>query len=105
MRCSLYSSDGPLMSEGTCDLSDGTVEMLAERWHMTPEPGGAPLTLIAEGGQPLLVRVDDVHVIESDPASGPQESYRLTVLDANREPDKGGLLGGLKSMFRHKGET
>ena len=98
-RCSLYSSDGPLMSEGSCEMGEGVVEMVAERWHMTPTVGGAPSTLVIEGGGQLYVTVDDVHVLQNDSSSGPRESYRLTVLDDGSSKERGGLFGGLKSMF------
>jgi hypothetical protein len=45
------------------------------------------------------VTVDDVHVLQNDSSSGPRESYRLTVLDDGSAKERGGLLGGLKSMF------
>lgn len=98
-RCSLYSSDGPLMSEGNCEVTDHTVEMVAERWHMTPTVGGAPATLVMEGGGQYNVTIDNVHVLESDASAGPRESYRLTVLSEGESKEKGGLFGGLKSMF------
>jgi hypothetical protein len=98
-RCSLYSSDGPLMSEGSCEMHEGTVEMVAERWHMTPTVGGAPATLVMEGGGQYHVTIEDVHVLQSDAAAGPREAYRLMVLDDSHTKERGGLIGGLKSMF------
>jgi hypothetical protein len=87
------------MSEGTCESSNGTVEMIAERWHLTPTVGGAPAMLVTEDGRQVDVAISDVRVLDSDPASGPREAYRLIVLNADRSQEKGGLLAGLKSMF------
>lgn len=99
MRCSLYSSDGPLMSEGSCEQTDGTVKMTAEKWHMTPTVGGQPLTLLMEDGTQHYVNVANVHVVQSDASSGPTEVYDLTLLDTERQTEKGGFLAGIKSLF------
>lgn len=80
MQCSLYSSDGPLMSEGRCEVAGDDITMLAERWHTTPQEGGPPLTLTLEDGRQLSVAVAEIRVIESDEAKGPIESYRLVPL-------------------------
>ena len=95
MRCSLYSSDGPLMSEGPCESRDGTFEMVASTWHMTPTIGGLPLTLVTEDGRQHYVRVDEVHVVESNARSGPTEVYQLTPLELEQPKQK----GFLKSLF------
>jgi hypothetical protein len=96
MRCSLYSSDGPLMSEGTCESKDGAFEMVASNWHMTPTVGGLPLTLLTDDGRQHYVRVDTIHVMESDARSGPTEVYQLIPLETEQPKEKSGFL---KSLF------
>lgn len=101
MRCSLFSSDGPLMSEGTCEMTGGEMQMVATRWHLTPTVGGEPLTLVTEDGKQHHVIVQDVHVAKSDAEHGHTEVYRLALMDnGDDEPEeRRGLFGGLKSLF------
>ncbi len=99
MRCSAYSSDGPLMSEGACELSDDGITMAAESWHMTPQPEGPPLALLLEDGQRYQVRVAEVHVTEADAAAGPREVYHLIPLDSDEHRESGGMLARLRSLF------
>ena len=102
MRCSLYSSDGPLMSEGTCEMSEGSIRMVAERWHMTPQPAGPPLALTLEDGHRFEVAVAEVHVTESDAAKGPTEVYRLVPLEDADDQGSGGILARVRALF-HRG--
>ena len=100
MRCQLFSSDGPVMSEGSCEAGEGTITMVAERWHLTPMVGGAPLMLVLEDRHRYQVRVEAVHVAQSDAAAGPLESYTLTPLQAEDEEEGGGgLLDRLRHLF------
>ncbi len=80
MRCTLYSNDGPVMGEGTCEVVDGTISMTAREWHTTPQVDGRPLTLVMEDGTGYTVRVDGVHIVESDPEKGHLEVYSFTPL-------------------------
>ncbi len=84
MQCTLYSSDGPLMSEGTCEVADGVIQMVTQQWHMTPTVGGLPLMVVMADQQRYEVRVTDVQVLRSDPSTGPTEVYQLTPLDGAR---------------------
>ncbi len=104
MRCSLYSSDGPLMSEGACELLEDGITMAAESWHTTPQPGGPPLTLMLADGQHYQVSVAEVHVTEPDAATGPREVYRLVPLDKDDDRESGGILARLRSLFGHRTE-
>ncbi len=104
MRCSLYSSDGPLMSEGACEWRDDGITMAAESWHMTPQPEGPPLALLLEDGHRYQVAVAEVHVTESDAATGPREVYRLVPLDNDEHRQSGGILARLRSLFGRGGE-
>ena len=103
MQCSLYSSDGPLMSQGTCDHAEDAITMVAREWHMTPQKDGPPLALVLEGGHRYQVMVAEVHVTESHADTGPTEVYRLVPLGSDEEKERGGFLAGLKSLFGHKG--
>ena len=101
MRCNLYSNDGPLMSEGTCEMEDGAIKMVTLQWHMTPQEGGRPLALVMEDGKQYVVRVEDVHVVESNPQQGHTEVYRLRPLEGDQaEAMDGSLLDRVKSAFR-----
>lgn len=80
MRCTLYSNDGPLMGEGTCEIADGAIIMTSEEWHTTPQAGGKPLSVVLEDGTQYVVQVDGVHIIESGPG-GHLEKYRFTPLE------------------------
>jgi hypothetical protein len=81
MRCSLYSTDGPLMSEGMCEIGEQGITMATDTWHTTPQEGMQPLSLIVEGGKQYFVRVDNVHIVDSGPDSDHREQYRLTRVD------------------------
>ena len=104
MRCSLYSSDGPLMSEGSCELAENGITMAAEQWHTTPQPGGPPLALMLEDGHRYQVSVAEVHVTEPDAATGPRELYRLVPLGSDENQGSGGILTRLRSLFGHRTE-
>ncbi len=99
MRCSLYSSDGPLMSEGSCELNGSGITMAAEQWHLTPQPAGPPLALLLEDGQRYQVSVAEVHVTEPDATSGPREVYQLAPLDSDEHRQSGSILARLRSLF------
>ncbi len=81
MRCSLFSNDGVLMSEGACEGTEGAIQMTAQNWHMSPQQGDGPLTLVIEDGQGVAVRVDEIVVTGNETGTDPREMYRLTVLD------------------------
>ena len=51
MQCSLFSDDGALMSEGTCNPMEQGIEMTAQRWHLSPKNGDGPLMLMVEEGR------------------------------------------------------
>lgn len=104
MRCSLYSSDGPLMSEGSCEIAENGIRMAAEQWHTTPQPGGPPLALMLEDGHHYQVSVAEVHVAEPDAASGPREVYRLVPLGGDENQESSGILARLRSLFGRSGE-
>lgn len=101
MRCSLYSNDGPLMSEGTCEVSDGLIRMTTSSWHMTPQEDGRPLTLVTEDGVQHVVKTVNVHVVDSNPEQGHTEIYDFRPLDEDQgERMDGSLLDRVKTMFR-----
>lgn len=83
MQCSLYSFDGPLMSTGTCEVEGDVITMTTTAWKSTPQEGSQPLTLMIDGGRHCQVRVERVHVLQSDPATGPHEQYLLMPVDEN----------------------
>ncbi len=102
MQCSLYSSDGPLMSAGTCERTEGSITMVAQQWHLTPQKDGPPLALVLADGHRYDVLVAEVHVTESHADAGPTEVYRLIPVGGDDEQHKGGFLAGVKSLFGHK---
>ncbi len=104
MRCSLYSSDGPLMSEGSCEMDENGITMTAEQWHTTPQPGAASLALMLEDGHRYQVGVAEVHVTEPDATSGPREVYRLVPLGGDENQESSGILARLRSLFGRSGE-
>jgi hypothetical protein len=93
MQCSLYSFDGPVMSEGSCEMEGNAITMTTSKWHMTPQEGSQPLTLMMDGGRHCLVRVDRVHVLESNPSTGPREQYLLTQVDEDAKVTVGAPPG------------
>ena len=98
MRCSLYSSDGPLMSEGTCTQKDHGFEMVAQRWHLSPKKGDAPLMLIVEDGHQFSVQVDEIHVTANETGTDPTEVYHLSVF-GDTHADREEKRGFLRSLF------
>ena len=105
MKCTLYSSDGPVMSEGTCEATETGIKMTAHKWHTTPTVGGLPLALVMEDGGRTMVRVENVHVVQSDPQHGHVEVYDFTPLGGDDDEKKGGLLSSVKSLFGKKDES
>jgi hypothetical protein len=98
MRCSLFSSDGPLMSTGECEFQEDSIRMVAHEWHLSPTVNGAPLMLVADGGKQYPVAVLEVHVRDIGSDRGPVEVYELRSLAEEKE-HQGGVLAGLKSLF------
>lgn len=83
MQGKLYSSDGPLLSEGSCEVAADGITMVAERWHATPQVGGPPATLVLDDGRAVSVAVAEIRVLESDEQRGPTEAYRLIALEGD----------------------
>ena len=104
MRCSLYSSDGPLMSEGECELAEGSIRMVAQQWHLTPQKDGPPLALLLADGHRYQVAVAEVHVTSSDAATGPTEVYRLVPVESADDQESGGILDRVRSLFHRRAE-
>ena len=88
MQCSLYSSDGPLMGSGRCEVDGSAIRMVVEEWHMTPQEGGPALTLVNDDGTRLPVRVEQVRVLKSDPERGHTEEYRLVPLREGAQEER-----------------
>ena len=103
MQCSLFSDDGALMSEGTCNPTEHGIEMTAQRWHLSPKKGDGPLMLMVEEGRQYQVRVDDIHVTANETGTDPTEVYHLTVLDTEGTGTEE-KRGFLQSIFGRRSE-